>query len=209
MAHFGKGGGDRRFGGESRGGNSGFGAREYGRPHDSGGFAKKGWDDRSGGDRRERGDITMHTATCSNCHKNCEVPFKPNGSKPVYCKDCFGAMKGNGSPDGDRRDRKDFGGDREARPTRPAFESTKGNDESKKHFETLTVKIDALTRSVDMLVKALHAPHTHEHASEVTAPVAKSVAPAKKAAAKIAVTKVVKVAEKKPAKKAATPKKKK
>ena len=31
----------------------------------------------------------MHKATCSNCGKACEVPFKPNGSKPVLCRDCF------------------------------------------------------------------------------------------------------------------------
>jgi len=31
----------------------------------------------------------MHKAICSNCNKPCEVPFKPNGSKPVLCRDCF------------------------------------------------------------------------------------------------------------------------
>lgn len=30
-----------------------------------------------------------HQATCSACGKACEVPFKPNGKKPVYCRDCF------------------------------------------------------------------------------------------------------------------------
>src|SRR5579859_7155484 len=31
----------------------------------------------------------MHKATCANCGKICEVPFRPTGSKPVFCKDCF------------------------------------------------------------------------------------------------------------------------
>jgi CxxC-x17-CxxC domain-containing protein len=31
----------------------------------------------------------MHKAVCSECKKECEVPFKPNGKKPVYCKECF------------------------------------------------------------------------------------------------------------------------
>ena len=31
----------------------------------------------------------MHKAICSDCGKECEVPFKPNGSKPVFCRDCF------------------------------------------------------------------------------------------------------------------------
>ncbi len=28
-------------------------------------------------------------AICSNCGKKCQVPFRPDGEKPVYCKDCF------------------------------------------------------------------------------------------------------------------------
>jgi CxxC-x17-CxxC domain-containing protein len=28
-------------------------------------------------------------ATCSDCGKECEVPFKPTSGRPVYCKDCF------------------------------------------------------------------------------------------------------------------------
>ena len=30
----------------------------------------------------------MHKATCAECKKECEVPFKPSGDKPVYCKEC-------------------------------------------------------------------------------------------------------------------------
>ncbi len=38
-----------------------------------------------------RGDAPteMHQATCNECHKLCEVPFRPNGKKPIYCRDCF------------------------------------------------------------------------------------------------------------------------
>lgn len=32
-------------------------------------------------------------AVCSNCGKACQVPFRPDGVKPVYCKDCFGAPR--------------------------------------------------------------------------------------------------------------------
>jgi len=31
----------------------------------------------------------MHKATCDECKKECEVPFKPTGDKPVYCKECY------------------------------------------------------------------------------------------------------------------------
>jgi len=33
---------------------------------------------------------TYH-ATCSNCGGPAELPFRPKGDKPVYCRDCFGA----------------------------------------------------------------------------------------------------------------------
>lgn len=39
----------------------------------------------------------MFSATCDNCGKPCEVPFRPNQDKPVYCNDCFGKM-GKGGP---------------------------------------------------------------------------------------------------------------
>ena len=39
-----------------------------------------------GGFRRER---EMHDATCAECNKKCQVPFKPSGDKPVLCKDCY------------------------------------------------------------------------------------------------------------------------
>lgn len=37
-----------------------------------------------------RGPRQMHNVTCSDCGKETQVPFKPTGEKPVYCRDCFG-----------------------------------------------------------------------------------------------------------------------
>ena len=53
-------------------------------------FSKKTY-----GASRTSGDapVRLHQATCSQCGKACEVPFKPNGKKPVYCRDCFGGHK--------------------------------------------------------------------------------------------------------------------
>jgi len=31
----------------------------------------------------------MHKVTCAECGKETEVPFKPDGTRPVYCKDCY------------------------------------------------------------------------------------------------------------------------
>lgn len=39
--------------------------------------------------RRDSGRPTMHRAVCDECGKDCEVPFRPTGDKPIYCSDCF------------------------------------------------------------------------------------------------------------------------
>jgi CxxC-x17-CxxC domain-containing protein len=46
-------------------------------------FGKRGF-----GGRNDRPQ--MHDAVCDNCGKQCQVPFRPTGERPVYCNDCFG-----------------------------------------------------------------------------------------------------------------------
>ncbi len=31
----------------------------------------------------------MFTATCGDCGNECQIPFKPKGDRPVYCRECF------------------------------------------------------------------------------------------------------------------------
>jgi len=38
---------------------------------------------------RSFGPREMHKATCSECGKETEVPFKPTEGKPVYCRECY------------------------------------------------------------------------------------------------------------------------
>lgn len=38
---------------------------------------------------RDFGNREMHKATCAECGQECEVPFKPSGDRPVYCRDCY------------------------------------------------------------------------------------------------------------------------
>ena len=108
-------------------------------------------DDRSGG----REDRQMHRATCADCGKSCEVPFRPTGGKPVYCSNCFQREE---SPRG-RADRSFGGGDnkkfgsRDERPRgrdeRPRRDTPRGNDagsgarDSKKHDE-INAKLDKI-----------------------------------------------------------------
>ena len=35
----------------------------------------------------------LHKAICTECGKECEVPFKPTPGKPVYCRDCYRKKK--------------------------------------------------------------------------------------------------------------------
>ena len=70
------GGRDRRSGGFSRGGSGGS----------RGGFGGG----RSFNGHRSSGPREMHDATCSKCGKECQVPFRPTGEKPVLCSECFG-----------------------------------------------------------------------------------------------------------------------
>jgi CxxC-x17-CxxC domain-containing protein len=35
----------------------------------------------------------MHTAICADCKKECTIPFKPSGDRPIYCQDCFSRRK--------------------------------------------------------------------------------------------------------------------
>ena len=37
----------------------------------------------------DRGPRQMFDTVCSSCGINTQVPFQPNGSKPVYCRDCY------------------------------------------------------------------------------------------------------------------------
>ena len=73
----------------SRGGNGGGTGSSYA---GGGGYSGGGY---SGGGSRgyERDSREMFSATCASCGREAQVPFRPNGSKPVYCSDCFSSQR--------------------------------------------------------------------------------------------------------------------
>jgi CxxC-x17-CxxC domain-containing protein len=76
------------YDGASAGGygqSSAGGYDSYSSPSYAGGPAGYG----GGGGYRERGPREMFEAVCADCGKTASVPFRPSGSKPVYCSDCF------------------------------------------------------------------------------------------------------------------------
>lgn len=113
-----------------------FGGGKGNRGFDRGGFGGGGGF-RGRGDREER---QMFPATCDNCHKQCEVPFKPNGSKPIYCKECFDSMRDESS---DSRPKREFGFN--SSDSRPRPEAGSQNTEQfKKQLDALNVKVDKI-----------------------------------------------------------------
>jgi CxxC-x17-CxxC domain-containing protein len=52
---------------------------------DAGGGVGSGY---SGGGY-DRGPREMFSATCASCGREAQVPFRPSGTKPVYCSECF------------------------------------------------------------------------------------------------------------------------
>ncbi|SFM40817.1 CxxC-x17-CxxC domain-containing protein [Methanolobus profundi] len=57
------------------------------------GYNNRGGNSRGGGGgggfRSNNGPREMHKTTCSDCKQETEVPFKPSGDRPVYCRECF------------------------------------------------------------------------------------------------------------------------
>jgi len=83
------------------GGGGGYGAGggySSGGSYGGGGYSSGGYSSGGGGGggygERDRGPREMFTATCSNCGREAQVPFRPTSGKPVYCSDCFRSIRG-------------------------------------------------------------------------------------------------------------------
>jgi len=63
--------------------------RSFGGGRDGGRSGGRNFGGGGGGRDFDRGPREMHKAKCSDCGKDCEVPFKPTQGKPVRCQDCF------------------------------------------------------------------------------------------------------------------------
>ena len=91
-----KNGGSRRDSGRGRrdsGRGAGRGRRDSGRGRErrDSGRGRERRDSGRGSKRfgNNRSNIEMTKVICSDCGIECEVPFRPTSSKPVYCSACF------------------------------------------------------------------------------------------------------------------------
>ncbi|MCX6780553.1 MAG: hypothetical protein NT003_00310 [Candidatus Magasanikbacteria bacterium] len=167
------GGGSKPFHKPSFGGGRGG----FGGPSSRGGF---------GGPRRDDGDREMFTATCAECNNECQVPFRPNGRKPVLCSNCF---KRDESPRFDApargANRWDAPAPAAAAPARApqSFASTSTNAATKESVEALKKQLDVIYSKLEYIVKLVSPVVTIEPVEEDAAPKAKA-APKKAKAAK-------------------------
>jgi CxxC-x17-CxxC domain-containing protein len=69
------------------------GGNDYSRP-----FQRFDRSQRFGRGNRENNfrERSFTKVVCADCNKECEVPFKPSGDRPVYCKECFAKRKQGG-----------------------------------------------------------------------------------------------------------------
>ena len=100
--------------------------------------------------------MELFPAVCSECRRDCEVPFRPTGDKPVYCRDCFSKQRhvpgrnSNGA-DGPRADFR-----RDALPQREHQTEYAGSSELPRRTRSQNDGgIDALRRQLDSLESKL------------------------------------------------------
>lgn len=82
-------------------------------------------------------DRPMHRTICSKCAKQCEVPFIPSGSRPVFCSECF---QNNRASDPRRSNFEDRKISQINRPTQSQYGE---------QLEALSIKLDKILRILE------------------------------------------------------------
>ncbi len=52
----------------------------------------------------DRGSREMHKGVCADCGKECLVPVRPTGDRPVYCRECWVKKRPPRTEDRQRRE---------------------------------------------------------------------------------------------------------
>ena len=165
-------GGPRKEGGGGYGGRSNIGGPKFG--------GNKFGGSRDGGNR-PGGRMELFPAICADCGKKCEVPFRPSGERPVYCRDCFGKQpqvpgRNSNGQDGPRQDYRPApfdpaqGKPQQYSSPRPVGSGQAGPSQSDPGFEALHRQITALESKVNRILELVS-----QKPIVVPAPVAESV----------------------------------
>jgi CxxC-x17-CxxC domain-containing protein len=148
----------------------------FGGGNRSGGF--RGGDSRGssfGGGRssarpgnRDFRESQMFSATCAECGKSCEVPFRPTGDKPVYCSYCFSKHKEDGSDhprrnDGnERRDDRPRGATNSFASRGPSFDRAPRPQVDNTLVADLKKQIENVNNKLDKVMELLKRNNSHE-----------------------------------------------
>lgn len=89
------------------------------------------------------GPREMYDAECASCHRITQVPFRPNGKKPVYCKDCFRPEDGRDTPRRDERPTRSFS------DARPAPQQDRRIDDLKRQLDTMQAMLERITTTLE------------------------------------------------------------
>lgn len=181
------------------------------RHDDRGGFRR----DNDRFDNKPKRDVELFDTTCTTCGKPCSVPFRPDGTKPVLCRDCFATK--NASPSTNNfqpREQRDFGRREEPRkewsqPSKPAAASV-DIAPLVKQIAVLEVKMAEMVSLLREMKSPVKVPAPVEKKPEAKKEVVKAEAPKKevaKPAKKVAPKKEVAKVEKKAVVKKAVAKK--
>src|SRR3989338_8264812 len=115
---------------------------------------------------------SMYKSVCANCGKSCEVPFKPSGDRPVYCRDCFRERSegGGGAP-------KQGGASATSSSPRPSSQG------APRPSDGLSAQVSAMSTKLDRLLALMEnasspAPHASRQTGKKTA--SKKKMPARK-----------------------------
>lgn len=103
---------------------------------------------RGGSDDRGFVKPDLHEATCGKCRASCQVPFRPNGTRPVYCRDCF---KRDDAGETKRFDKPSYG-------DKPAYRSTPhatGGNPSASSGQAVEARLKAIEDKLDLIIEAL------------------------------------------------------
>lgn len=85
--------------------------------------------------------------SCSKCHAACEVPFRPNGKKPVFCKNCF--VRDDARPTGNSYEQRSYGPERSFAPKPTAPVEDPRIAALQKELSVVHAKLDTLIQNLE------------------------------------------------------------
>jgi CxxC-x17-CxxC domain-containing protein len=140
----------KRFNKTNKFGNKSGGKRTR-KPHHEpfGGYPGNVEDDFNGFDdarpRTRDSGPELYETVCASCGKKCEVPFKPSGNRPVYCRSCF-----NQNETGDFGNRRESYAHRGKSGDRSESRHGRGGDSVAEELQRINKKLDRIIRALEI-----------------------------------------------------------